>query len=137
MFPHGKVKEVATMLKAIHAQENKDEAIRKNDLIAQKLTDMKLQKAAALVQEGSIETFSYYHFLVEHWKRIRTNNGLERIMQEIRRRTRVIGSFPDGESALMLVAARLRHISGSTWSERKYLNMDLFIDCDQEEEQVS
>jgi len=43
-------------------------------------------------------------FLLKHWKRIRTNNGLERIMKEIRRRTRVIGSFPDGESALMLVA---------------------------------
>jgi len=135
--PHGKVKEVATMLKAIHAQENKEEAIRKKDLIAQKLSDMKLHKAAALVREGSIETFSYYHFPVEHWKRIRTNNGLERIMREIRRRTRVIGSFPDGESALMLVAARLRHISGSTWSERKYLNMDLLIDFDQEEDQVS
>ncbi|ORC30719.1 IS256 family transposase [Marispirochaeta aestuarii] len=132
--PHGKVKEVATMLKAIHAQENKEEAVRKKDLIVQKLTDMKLHKAAALVREGSIETFSYYHFPVEHWKRIRTNNGLERIMREIRRRTRVIGSFPDGESALMLVAARLRHISGSTWSERKYLNMDLMIDFDQEEQ---
>ncbi|ADK81085.1 IS256 family transposase [Sediminispirochaeta smaragdinae] len=135
--PHGKVKEVATMLKAIHAQENKEEAIRKKDLIAQKLMDMKLHKAAALVREGSLETFSYYHFPVEHWKRIRTNNGLERIMREIRRRTRVIGSFPDGESALMLVAARLRHISGSSWSERKYLNMDLLIDYDQEEHQVS
>ncbi len=132
--PHGKVKEVATMLKAIHAQENKEEAIRKKDLIAQKLTDMKLHKAAALVRDGSIETFSYYNFPVEHWKRIRTNNGLERIMREIRRRTRVIGSFPDGESALMLVAARLRHISGSTWSERKYLNMDLLIDYDREDQ---
>jgi len=46
-------------------------------------------------------------------------------MKEIRGRTRVISSFPDGESALMLVAAKLRHIAGSTWSERKYLNMDL------------
>ena len=132
--PHGRVKEVATMLKAIHAQENKEEAIRKKDLIAQKLLDMKLHKAATLVREGAIETFSYYHFPVEHWKRIRTNNGLERIMREIRRRTRVIGSFPDGESALMLVAARLRHISGSTWSERKYLNMDLLIDYDREDQ---
>jgi len=46
-------------------------------------------------------------------------------MKEIRGRTPVIGSFPDGESALKLVAARLRHIADSTWSERKYLNMDL------------
>ena len=128
LVPHGKVKEVATMLKAIHAQENKEEAQKKKEQIAQKLMDMKLKKAAELVQNGVDETLSYYHFPVEHWKRIRTNNGLERIMKEIRRRTRVIGSFPDGESALMLVSARLRHISGSTWSERKYLNMELLND---------
>ena len=132
--PHGKVKEVATMLKAIHAQENKEEAMKKREQIAEKLSKMKLLKASELVKNGSIETFSYYHFPVEHWKRIRTNNGLERIMREIRRRTRVIGSFPDGESALMLVAARLRHISGSTWSERKYLNMDLLVDYDKEDQ---
>jgi transposase-like protein len=133
LIPHGRRKEVATMLKAIHAQENLEEATKKKDQIAGKLDNMKLGKAAELVRSGSPETFSYYDFPVEHWKRIRTNNGLERIMKEIRRRTRVIGSFPDGESALMLVAARLRHIAGSTWSERKYLNMDLLIDYSKEE----
>lgn len=97
--PQGKVKAVATMLKAIHAQENLEEAVRKKDQIAKKLIEMKLSKAAEIVREGALETFSYYYFPVEHWKRIRTNNGLERIMREIRRRTRVIGSFPDGESA--------------------------------------
>jgi transposase-like protein len=49
---------------------------------------------------------------------------LERIMREIRRRTRVVGAFPDGESALMLVAARLRHVSSSKWGTRRYMNMD-------------
>ena len=46
----------------------------------------------------------------EHWTRIRTDNMLERIMREIRRRTRVVGNFPDGQSAVMLVAARLRYV---------------------------
>ena len=46
-------------------------------------------------------------------------------MRAIRRRTRVVGAFPDGNSALMLVAARLRHIAGSKWSDRRYLDMDL------------
>ncbi|SHK52988.1 hypothetical protein SAMN02745216_03627 [Desulfatibacillum alkenivorans DSM 16219] len=45
-------------------------------------------------------------------------------MREIRRRTRVVGAFPDGKSALMLVAARLRHISSSKWGTRRYLNME-------------
>jgi transposase-like protein len=59
----------------------------------------------------------------EHWTRIRTNNPLERIMREIRRRTRVVGAFPDGKSALMLVAARLRHVAGTNWGLRRYLDM--------------
>jgi len=129
LVPHGKVKEVATMLKAIHAQENIEEARRKRDMVAQKLVEMKLGKAAEAVRKVGDETFSYYSFPVEHWKRIRTNNGLERIMKEIRRRTRVVGAFPDGESALMLVAARLRHVASTTWSSRLYLNMTL-IDND-------
>ncbi len=40
---------------------------------------------------------------------------LERVVREIRRRTRVVGSFPDGRSALMLAAGRLRYISGGRW----------------------
>jgi transposase-like protein len=59
----------------------------------------------------------------EHWTRIRTNNVLERIMREIRRRTRVVGAFPDGDSAVTLVAARLRHIAGTKWGDRVYLDM--------------
>jgi transposase-like protein len=51
---------------------------------------------------------------------------LERIMKEIRRRTRVVGSFPDGNSALMLVAARLRHIAGTKWGMNRYMKMDMY-----------
>jgi transposase-like protein len=46
--------------------------------------------------------------------RVRSNNTFERVNREIRRRTRVVGSFPDDHSALMLVAARLRYIAGTT-----------------------
>jgi transposase-like protein len=58
----------------------------------------------------------------EHWRRIRTKNPLKRIMREIRRRTRVVGAFPDGNSTLNLAAARLRHIAGTRWSTKRYLN---------------
>ena len=44
-------------------------------------------------------------------------------MREIRRRTRVVGAFPDGRSAIMVVAARLRHVAGTKWGTRRYLNM--------------
>jgi transposase-like protein len=71
------------------------------------------------------ETLTYYAFPNEHWRRIRTNNPLERLMREIRRRTRVVGAFPDGQSALNLATARLRHIAGTKWSTKRYLNMKL------------
>jgi transposase-like protein len=61
------------------------------------------------------ETFSYMAFPRAHGTRIRTNNPLERIMREIRRRTPVVGAFPDGSSALVLVAARLRYVAGTRW----------------------
>ena len=51
-------------------------------------------------------------------------------MREIRRRTRVVGAFPDGESALMLVAARLRHISATKWGTKRYLSMDWLTEQD-------
>jgi putative transposase len=124
LVPKGKVREVAAMLKAIHAQENRQEAIRKADSVAKKLEIMKLGKAAKLLSEGIEETLNYYDFPEQHHRRIRTNNPLERIMREIRRRTRVVGAFPDGNSALMLVAARLRHIAGTKWGIRQYLKMD-------------
>ena len=124
MVPKGKVREVAAMLKAIHAQESREEAIRKAVIVAKKLEMMKLGKASKLLSDGIQETLSYYDFPEEHHRRIRTNNPLERIMREIRRRTRVVGAFPDGNSALMLVAARLRHIAGTKWGLKQYLKMD-------------
>ena len=71
------------------------------------------------------ETLAYYAFPEEHWRRMRTNNPLER---EIRRRTRVVGAFPGGQSALNLAAARLRHIAGTAWSTKRYLNIELLKD---------
>jgi transposase-like protein len=133
VVPRGRVREVAAMLKAIHAQEDREEAVKKAEAVAEKLSGMKLGKASGMVSESIHETLSYMYFPEQHWRRIRTNNPLERIMREIRRRTRVVGNFPDGDSALMLVAARLRHIAGSKWGTKKYLNVDLLREYDDQE----
>jgi transposase-like protein len=122
--PKAKVKAVAAMLKAIHSQEDRQAARRKAEDVVGKLEAMRLSKAAKVVREGVEETLSYMAFPTEHWRQIRTNNPLERIMREIRRRTRVVGAFPDGRSALMLVAARLRHIAGTRWGTKRYLDME-------------
>ena len=87
------------------------------------LRAMKLKEAAKKVEDGIEETLTYCDFPSEHWTRIRTNNVIERLNQEIRRRARVVGTFPDGNSALMLVCARLRHVTGTQWGNKKYMNM--------------
>jgi putative transposase len=121
--PRGKAKDVAAMLKAIHAQEDQASAQAKAALVVEKLQGMRLGQAAEVVRAGIVETLSYMAFPREHWRSLRTNNPLERVMRELRRRTRVVGNFPDGESALMLVAARLRHMAAGRWGTRRYLDM--------------
>jgi transposase-like protein len=120
------------MLKAIHAQEDKEAAQEKAKRVVAKLELMRLKKAAETIREGAEETLRYYDFPREHWRSLRTNNPLERLLREVRRRTRAVGNFPDGKSALMLVAARLRYMSGRHWGEKRYLNMERLKDMDKE-----
>ena len=82
------------------------------------LRAMKLKEAAKKVEDGIEETLTYCDFPSEHWTRIRTNNVIERLNREIRRRTRVVRTFPDGNSALMLVCARLHHVAGTQWGNK-------------------
>ena len=123
VVPRKKAKEVAAMLKAIHAQEDKAAALEKSRAVAQKLREMKLPEAAKKVENAAEETLCYMDFPREHWLKIRSNNAIERLNREIRRRTRVVGAFPDGNSALMLVCARLRYIESSQWGCKKYMSM--------------
>lgn len=132
--PHDRVKEVMSAVKAIHAAEDREAAREKAASVASKLEGMRLAKAARTVRDGVEETLSYYSFPREHWRSLRTNNPLERLNKEIRRRTRVVGAFPDGESALMLVCARLRHMAGTHWGLRRYLNMKLLWSLEAEQD---
>jgi putative transposase len=117
--PSTKMREIAAMLKAIHASEDVAAAREKAVRVIEKLRGFRLATAADLLAATVGETLTYYAFPEEHWRRIRTNNPLERILREIRRRTRVVGAFPDGQSALNLAAARLRHIAGTAWSTKR------------------
>lgn len=130
--PRAKVRLVAAMLKAIHAQESRQAAQEKAEDVITKLKAMKLGAAAKLVAEAIDETLAYYAFPSQHWLKIRTNNPMERLLREARRRTKVVGAFPDGHSALMLVAARLRHVSATHWGTRKYMNMKLLDEMEKE-----
>jgi transposase-like protein len=103
--------------------ENRKAAQEKAEAVIAHLRAQRLTKAAGLIEESIEETLTYYGFPDSHWRKIRTNNPLERIMKEIRRRTRVVGAFPDGQSCLNLAAARLRHIAAGKWSASKYMSM--------------
>ena len=122
--PQNRMKAVSMMLKAIHFQESMDAAREKAAQVAKKLKEMKLSAAARKLQDGIEETLTYMDFPPQHWSRIRTNNTIERLNREIKHRTKAIGTFPDGQSALMLVCARLRHVAGTQWDAKRYLNMD-------------
>ena len=110
IVPKSKAKIVAKMLKALHVQESKKASREKAKAVVSELRAMKLKEAARKVGDGIEETLTYCDFPSEHWTRIHTNNVIERRNREIRRRTRVVGTFPDGNSALMLVCARLRPV---------------------------
>ena len=123
--PKKKRAEVAAMPEAIHAMESREPAEAKALEAVSKLDAMKLGEAAKVVREGYPETLAYTGFPREHWRRIRTNNAIERINREIRRRARVVGTFPDGNSVPMLVTARLKYVAESEWGSRRYLDVTL------------
>ena len=125
-------RQVAKMLKAIHAQESREAALAKAQSVIEQLQFMKLKEAAQVIEAGVNETLTYMDkpFPFEHWVRIRINNALERLNREIKRRTKVIGSFPDGDSALMLVAARCKYVAESQWGSRRYLDISRMEELD-------
>lgn len=115
----------ADALKAIFSMESRDKALEKAESVTKDMEARKLREAAKCLREGIGETTTYLldDYPREHRRRIRTNNMIERLNREIRRRTRVVGSFPDGRSALMLICARVRYVTSSEWSTRRYLDM--------------
>ena len=135
VVPKGKTTDVAQMLKAIHAQENKQSARKKAAEVIDKLKEMKLYSAAKKVEDGIEETLTFMTFPSQHWRKIRTTNVLERLNKEIKRRTRSVGAFPDGNSALMLVCARLRYVEQSNWGTKRYMKMEHLINWEIEKQE--
>ena len=119
---------VAAMLKAIHAMETREASGRKAAEVADEPESMKLEEAAKTVRGGCAETLTYTRFPAAHWRRTRTYSAIERLNREIRRRTRVVGIFPDGRSALMLVTARLKYVAESEWGSRRHLDVTLLYE---------
>lgn len=75
------------------------------------------------MEDGIEEPLTCCDFPSEPWIRIRTNNVIKRLNREIRYRPRVVGGFPDGNAALLLVCARLCNVAGTQWGNKKYINL--------------
>lgn len=82
------------------------------------------------VHDGFAETLAYTEFLPERWRRIRTNDGIERIDREIGKKTRVVGTFPDDNTTLRLATARLKYIAEHEWGKSRYLDMSRLEEMD-------
>ena len=83
---------------------------------------MRLGAAARTVRDGFAETLAYTEFPPEHWRRIRDEQtGSSASTARSGRRTRVVRTFPDGNSALMLVTARLKYMSGARVGQEEVL----------------
>lgn len=113
--PKSKRPKVAAMLKAVHAMGSRGAAEAKALEVASELKGLKLKKAAKVVIGGCAETLTYTRLPREHWRRIHINNAIERLSREIRRRARVVGTFPDGNLALMFVTAKPKYVAESEW----------------------
>lgn len=112
-------------LKAVSAMESRESALAKAESVATEMESRRVKAAANCLREGIGETTTYLlpEFPDGHRRRIRTNDMIKRLNREIRRRTRVVESFPNGNSALMLVCARIHYVTANEWSTRRYLDM--------------
>ena len=92
--------------------------------LIQELEDRGYSKSADTAERFRFSLWNYRAFPREHWRRIRTTNGLERINKELKRRSRVVGAFPSDKSFMRLGVSILIDINEEWMTTRKYLSMD-------------
>ena len=128
--PPGHREWASAALKAVVAQENRESAMAKAGTVAGETEERKLKSAANRLRGGVGETAACLlpGFPANHGTKPRTNDMIGRLNREIRRRTRVVGGFPDSDSALMLVCAGIRYVTSRSWSDRRYMDMSRLDD---------
>ncbi|KKH94978.1 hypothetical protein DU79_08800 [Methanosarcina mazei] len=116
--PKKKQKEVADMIKEALVDRQKY-----NDLIRE-LDKMGYKGAADTLERFQYDVMNYIQFPKDHWRRIRTTNIMERTNKEVKRRSKVVGAFPNDESVLRLVVSILIDINEEWITGNKYLIME-------------
>jgi len=124
MVGHAKRKELGADLRAIFAAPNREQALRIASSVAERWRSKGHNKVSEHIEEHIEECLSCLVFPESHRRRIRTTNGLERLNQEIKRRTRVVRIFPNRQSCLRLVTALAVEMSEEWVTGRRYLDME-------------
>jgi putative transposase len=114
---------VATMVRSIFAQPDADSVREQHGRIVAQLED-RFPEAAALLDEAGPEILAFTGFPKEHWRQLWSNNSLERLNKEIRRRTDVVGIFPDRPSIVRLVGALLAEQHDEWAVARRYMSAE-------------
>jgi transposase-like protein len=124
MVGASKRKELGADLRAIFAAPNREQALRIASSVAERWRSKGHNKVSEHIEEHIEECLSCLVFPESHRRRIRTTNGLERLNQEIKRRTRVVRIFPNRQSCLRLVTALAVEMSEEWVTGRRYLDME-------------
>jgi transposase-like protein len=123
MVSYARRKELAADLRAIFAAPDREQALQIASSVAEEWRKKGNERIAKRIEEHVEECLTCLAFPESHRRRIRTTNGLERLNQEIKRRTRVVRIFPNEESCLRLVTALAVEQSEEWITGRRYLDM--------------
>jgi transposase-like protein len=129
LVPRAARKELAADLREVFTASDLAGAMRIAETAAERWRP-RYPKAATLIEDHIEQCLAVLAFPSSHRQRLRTTNGLERLNEEIKRRTRVIRIFPNHESCLRLVTALAAEQSDEWVSGKRYLNMEELVDCD-------
>jgi putative transposase len=115
---------VRTLLHSVFDQPDAQSVAAQYDRIIDALAD-KLPKVAAHLEDARADLLAFTAFPKQIWRQIWSNNPQERLNKEIRRRTDVVGIFPDRDALIRLVGAVLAE-QHDEWAEsRRYLGLDV------------
>ncbi|MGI9410037.1 MAG: IS256 family transposase [Hyphomicrobiaceae bacterium] len=121
-----RARELSGLVRAIYNAPSLEDAQGRARNVSSQLRGEEFDAAANLVEDGVFDTLSYYAFPKSHWRQIRSASPIERMLDEIDRRYKAVGMLPDVNAAFLLAAARMRRVSGTQWSSKRYLDMQRF-----------
>jgi transposase-like protein len=121
--PHGEKALVAALLRTIFTQPSRLEAEAQWEVVLAGVRQ-RWPQAAAVMEDAREDVLAYMHFPAEHWTRIYSTNPLERLNKEVKRRTNVVGVFPDVASAIRLVGAVLQELDDEWQAGRRYFSLE-------------